>query len=379
MRARRYLNHARSSTRLPIADEQPRCRFNMDVPRNLIGGLAAKAVRVPVVWGLRCSGLPADSTRIATRMVVRACAGCIAPRSGGHCLLLAARAPVHEAMGYPAGKFRMVPNGFIGSIQAGPGGALVGARRVGNCRQDCAARGADRSASTRARTTRDFSRPLPQSLVRLPGRALPAGRRNGVDLPMRSSSPKYSASGSIGKVHLFGLREDMPRLMASLDVVASASWTEAFPNVLGEAMACGVPCVVTDAGDSAYVVGDTGTVVPPGDMAGLADGIFRTLTLPATERRTLGERARARVAEQTSRSVRSRASTSACSVRSPRVKSDGSCGRCSRRQAIRVRRELVAFPQHTGRRPDRAFRTSVAEDARSGQSRRRDLPGRRFR
>ena len=62
----------------------------------------------------------------------------------------------------------------------------------------------------------------------------------------------------------------MPRLTASLDVQVSSSLTEALPNVVGEAMACGVPCAVTDVGDSALLVGDTGRVVPPQDPAALA-------------------------------------------------------------------------------------------------------------
>ncbi len=89
----------------------------------------------------------------------------------------------------------------------------------------------------------------------------------------------------------------MPRLMASLDVLASSSsYGEAFPNVLGEAMACGVPCVVTDVGDSAEIVGETGRVVQSGDMAGLARHIQDLLSLPIEERARLGQQARTRVA-----------------------------------------------------------------------------------
>ena len=90
----------------------------------------------------------------------------------------------------------------------------------------------------------------------------------------------------------------MPCLMASLDVLASSSHGEAFPNVLGEAMACGVPCVVTDVGDSAEIVGDTGRVVAAGDMAGLARGLVDVLRLLPEKRTVLGEQARARIAAQ---------------------------------------------------------------------------------
>ncbi len=60
-----------------------------------------------------------------------------------------------------------------------------------------------------------------------------------------------------------GARQDMPAVYNALDVVVSSSYTEGFPNVIGEAMSCGVPCVVTNVGDSAWVVGDTGEVIPP--------------------------------------------------------------------------------------------------------------------
>ena len=73
-----------------------------------------------------------------------------------------------------------------------------------------------------------------------------------------------------GRVHLLGPRADVPRIYAALDVYCPSSYTEAFPLVVGEAMASGVPCAVTDAGDSALMVGETGRVVPPRDLLALA-------------------------------------------------------------------------------------------------------------
>jgi len=105
-------------------------------------------------------------------------------------------------------------------------------------------------------------------------------------------------AGLQNRVHLLGQRDDIPRLMAGLDVLASSSHGEAFPNVLGEAMACGIPCVVTDVGDSADIVGDTGRVVASGDMADLARRLIELLELPIEQRSALGRRARERVRER---------------------------------------------------------------------------------
>jgi glycosyltransferase involved in cell wall biosynthesis len=103
------------------------------------------------------------------------------------------------------------------------------------------------------------------------------------------------AAGIGGCCHLLGLRQDMPRLFAGMDISTTSSLVEAFPLVIGEAMACGTTCVVTDVGDSALIVGETGLVVPPGDPQALAEAWRKLIQAGPEVRRRLGMAARRRV------------------------------------------------------------------------------------
>ena len=97
------------------------------------------------------------------------------------------------------------------------------------------------------------------------------------------------------RFHLLGERTDVPELMCAMDIFCLSSWSEAFPNVIGEAMATGLSCVATDVGDSKIIVGDTGVIVPARDEKELVSGIDELLKLPQQERQALGENARARI------------------------------------------------------------------------------------
>lgn len=101
--------------------------------------------------------------------------------------------------------------------------------------------------------------------------------------------------GLDSRAHLLGERKDMPRLLAAMDIVSLASYSEGFPNVIGESMACGVPCVVTDAGDCAWVIGDTGRVVSVGNAEALADGWLELIRRGSGYRQEQGQKARQRV------------------------------------------------------------------------------------
>lgn len=119
----------------------------------------------------------------------------------------------------------------------------------------------------------------------------------GVDAGNVMMKSVISECGLNGRVHLLGERTDIPFVTSALDIASSSSLGEGFPNVVGEAMACGVPCAVTDVGDSAWLVGDTGRVVPPGDPIALAGAWRDLIRMGEDRRRSIGEAARRRIVE----------------------------------------------------------------------------------
>ena len=264
---------------------------------DLLGGFAAQLAGCRrVVWGLRNSNLDRKLTKRSTLMVVKACA-LASPWLPAKILSCSTRAAgVHTDVGYQAKKIQVIPNGF-----------------------DLVRFQPDQTARLAVRTELGLSPETP--LVGLMARFDPQKNHagfldaavlirqqlptvhfvlagGGIDDGNTVLSEAIQARGLVRSVHLLGRRDDMPRLMGALDVLASSSsFGEAFPNVLGEAMACGVPCVVTDVGDSAEIVGETGRVVDAGDMRGLAQHVVELLCLPPEALYALGRQAWQRVAE----------------------------------------------------------------------------------
>ena len=100
------------------------------------------------------------------------------------------------------------------------------------------------------------------------------------------------------RVILSSARSDMAAVNAALDISACSSVTESFPNAVGEAMSCCVPCVSTFVGDAALLIGETGQIVPPSDPIAFASGLLSLLGLSEEERLQLGQRARERIIER---------------------------------------------------------------------------------
>jgi glycosyltransferase involved in cell wall biosynthesis len=264
---------------------------------DLMGGVAARLAGVPAVaWAIRHSNLVPAGNKSQTLAVLRANA-LLSHRVPDRILCCSEAARnIHVALGYAPEKVVVVPNGFdLAHFKPDPNARLSVRTELG--------------LSLETRLVGLIGRWDPQKnhvgflsavaavhLRRPDVHFLLAGQ--GVDAANQTIQQTLAANGLAPATHLLGQRDDIPRVMAALDVLASSSsYGEAFPNVLGEAMASGVPCAVTDVGDSGYIVGDTGRVVSSGDMEGLAHAIGSLLEMPAEALRILGARARARVAE----------------------------------------------------------------------------------
>jgi len=96
-------------------------------------------------------------------------------------------------------------------------------------------------------------------------------------------------------IRFLGERSDIPQIMSALDIlVSSSAWGEGFPNVIGEAMASEVPCVVTDVGDSAHIVGKYGKVCPVGDDQCIASSLLQFIKNEG-QRKIAGQQSRKRI------------------------------------------------------------------------------------
>lgn len=253
-------------------------------------GRATHAGETPLICSVRHSLADLGGEKRTTRWMIRL--GARVSRSSTAVVYnsdVAARQ--HEALGYVKDRTVVIPNGFDVETFRPDAGARATLRNELGLGPDTVLIGLIGRYHP-VKNHADFIR-AGDSLKNTQAHFVMAG--SGVDRRNEELMRRIRAAGLQDRVHLLGERDDMPNVHAALDIATSASTSEAFPNVIGEAMACGVPCVVTGVGDSAAVVGDTGVVVPPKDPQRLAGGWERLLSVSREERAQLGRRARQRI------------------------------------------------------------------------------------
>jgi glycosyltransferase involved in cell wall biosynthesis len=264
---------------------------------NLVGAIAARlAGHVPLVWAIHHNSLDPRVDKRRTLLVNRACAFlswkiparivCCSEASLRH----------HKALGYAPDKLEVIPNGVdLEQVKPDP------AARV-SLRDELALPADAILIGLAARfhphkDHRNFIRAAALLHEQIPEAHFVFC---GLEITWQNAqlAAWIDAAGLRGCCHLLGVRQDIPRLFAAIDIATTSSRSEAFPIVIGEAMACGTPCVVTDVGDSAMIVGQTGLVVGPGDPDALANAWRKLIDAGAEVRRCLGRAARRRVQER---------------------------------------------------------------------------------
>jgi glycosyltransferase involved in cell wall biosynthesis len=262
---------------------------------NLMATFARLGARrgVPVLWNIRQTVYDLSQERRVTAMVIRV--GALLSRHPAAIIYNSiTSAEQHEALGYRRDKRVILPNGF-----------------------DCEKFRPDQEARHSFR--RELGLPLDSLLVGVIARYHPMKDHAGFLSAAAQLARSYPAirfvlagagvskeepallnairrEGLEGQVFLLGERKDTARINAALDIACSASaWGEGFSNSIGEAMACGVPCVVTDIGDSASLVGKTGISVPPNRPEGFAKAIQELVEAGPGRRAEMGIAARQRI------------------------------------------------------------------------------------
>jgi glycosyltransferase involved in cell wall biosynthesis len=263
---------------------------------NLIGGVAARTVpSARVVWGIHHSHHIPELTKRSTLMTVAACAR-LSRRVPSRIIFCSEHGrSLYTRHGFSPDKSVVIPNGFNTERFAPDPSARLDVRRELGLNPDTMLIGlVARYDPLKDHAT--FLRAAAILLKRVPeAHFLLCGQ--GVDESNAALTAQIRDLELSNRCHLLGPRRDVPRIHASLDILASSSISEAFPLTVGEAMSCGVPCVATDVGDSALIVGNTGRIVPASDPAALAQAWADLLTAGADERRRLGVAARSRVME----------------------------------------------------------------------------------
>lgn len=230
--------------------------------------------RTPIVWGVRASNVDLSQYDWLSRLAYRM--ECGASRLADLIICNSHAGLEYAAMrGFPRQKMMTIPNGID----------------VERFRPD---------AALRAVVREEWSIDRGETLIGLVGRidpmkdhptffraaALLAEQRPDVRFtcvgdgaePYRSELRRLATRlGLDRKLIWVGDRSDIPAVYNALDICVSASCTEGFSNTIAESMACGVPCVVTDVGDSALIVGQVGEIVPPRSPVALAEGLHRMM------------------------------------------------------------------------------------------------------
>lgn len=263
---------------------------------DLLGGLAARLAGIrTVLWGIRTSDITKGGSRL-TQVIRWLCTwlSWFVPKRI-ICVAEAAR-QLHVALGYRESLMMVIPNGLdVDQMVAHPHAVatLRGEKSLSLNTQVVGMVG----RFNEVKGQKNFVQAAGLIAQRHPNvRFLMVGRGCDSSNPMLIS---WIAETNCPELFLLlGERQDVPVCLAAMDVFVLPSRTEGFPNVLAEAMAMGRPCVTTDVGDTALVLGDCGEIVPPDNAPALAQALDLMLAKSPSMRLDMGMAGRQRIEQE---------------------------------------------------------------------------------
>jgi glycosyltransferase involved in cell wall biosynthesis len=264
---------------------------------NMLSSLLARRTRTPVVWGIHNSSF--ERVGLASRLC--AYAGGFGARGLAKFVINCSQrsSEIHRGLGYSAVSNGVIPNGYDADTFCPDPDARASIRR---------SLGLDDQTFVIGSIARWHPHKDVPNLLRavrlaadqgVPLRCLLIG--GGLDADNRALADAIRRAGCEEFVMPLGTRGDVPDLARALDLHVSSSRSEAFPNVVAETMLSATPNVVTDVGDSALIVGDTGWVMPPCDPHAMAEAIaeaWRERTSDESQWEQRRIEARMRIAER---------------------------------------------------------------------------------
>lgn len=258
------------------------------------GNLATSLARqpgIPVAWNIRQSLPDIHEEKFGTRAAIKA--GCVFSKRVNRTVYNSFVAKEHhEALGYVSENSVVIPNGF--DTQRWRPNAF--ARNKIRAELELPPKAPVLGFVGRNHPVKD----LPTLLISLKTLmaenpslyVVIAGEGTGPESPALAC---HYAVLPMERLRCIGIRFDVPDLMACFDIFCICSRAEAFPNVLGEAMATGLPCVSTDVGDCREILGNTGLLVPASNPLRLNEALNSLLAMHDLDRITLGKAARVRI------------------------------------------------------------------------------------